>query len=273
MHNLIRYIRQNRKKIIGIAIIIAFLFIILQILNNLSKNNKKIEMNTANQNIFDKTNGIIRSDRSMVSGGSVSEKTMKNVNETVKEFVDKCNDNKPEEAYDMLTDNCKEAIYPNYEDFYENYYKNLFENNKKTYSIENWSRDIFIVRYTSDILSTGESIENKTYQDYLTVVEKDGKKKLNINKYIERVEYNKEKESDNIKIKVLYKDVFVDNEVYTMQITNNTNNTILMDTLKKTDGIYLKDDNDIRHESFSNELVKDDLKIDSRTYKSYKYKI
>ena len=181
MHNLIRYIRQNRKKIIGIAIIIAFLFIILQILNNLSKNNKKIEMNTANQNIFDKTNGIIRSDRSMVSGGSVSEKTMKNVNETVKEFVDKCNENKPEEAYDMLTDNCKEAVYPNYEDFYENYYKNLFENNKKTYSIENWSRDIFIVRYTSDILSTGESIENKTYQDYITVVEKDGKivKKVN----------------------------------------------------------------------------------------------
>ena len=75
----------------------------------------------AGSNLDDKTNGIIRSDRSMVSGGSVSEKTMKNVNETVKEFVDKCNDNKPEEAYDMLTDNCKEAIYPNYEDFYENY--------------------------------------------------------------------------------------------------------------------------------------------------------
>ena len=266
MHNFMRYIRQNRKQIIGIAIFIAFLIIILQILNNLSKNNSNMVSNTTSQNIFDKTNGVIRSDRTMVSGGSVSQTTIDSVNNLIKDFVEKCNNGKAEEAYNMLTNDCKEVLYPNYEDFYNNYYKNLFENNKKTYSIENWADDIFVVRYTADILSTGKSLENATYQDYITIVTQDDEKKLSINKYIGREQLNKENNSDNIKTEVLYKDVFMDYEIYNLKITNNTQKTILMDSLLKTDGIYLKDKNEIKHKAFSNELVKDDLTIYKRTH-------
>lgn len=267
MHNFLRYFRQNRKKIIRIAIFIAFLIILLQILDNFAKNNRNNEVNTVSQNIFEKTNGTIRSDRKMVTGGTVSETEINNVNSFIKDFVEKCNNGKAEEAYNMLTDNCKEVLYPSYEDFYNNYYKNLFENTKRTYSIENWANDIYIVRYTTDVLATGKTLENATYQDYITIVAQNGEKKLNINKYIGRVELNKTKDSDNIKAEVLYKDVFMDYEVYSMKITNNTNNTILMDSLLNADTIYLKDSKDIRHKAYQNELVKDDLKINKRTHK------
>ena len=39
MHNIMRFIRQNKKQIIRIAVIAAFLFLILQILNYLTENN------------------------------------------------------------------------------------------------------------------------------------------------------------------------------------------------------------------------------------------
>ena len=42
MHNIMRFIRQNKKQIIRIAVIAAFLFLILQILNYLTENNKNI---------------------------------------------------------------------------------------------------------------------------------------------------------------------------------------------------------------------------------------
>lgn len=273
MQNFMRYFRQNKERIIRIAIFIAFLILILQILNNWSKNNKDTEVSANVPNIYNSSNGTIRSDRTMVSGGSVSRETLNETNNIVENFVDRCNNGKVEEAYNMISNACKEVLYPNYEMFYNNYYKNLFENNKRTYSIENWSADTYVVKYTKDILSTGKTLENATYQDYITIVTENNEKKLNINKFIGRNNINKTSESDNIKTEVLYKDMYMDYEIYTMKILNNTENPILMDALKKADGIFLKDDKQVRHQAFSNELIKDDLKIYVRTYQCYYNKV
>lgn len=269
MQNFMRYFRQNKERIIRIAIFIAFLILILQILNNWSKNNKDTEVSANVPNIYNSSNGTIRSDRTMVSGGSVSRETLNETNNTVGNFVEKCNNGSVEEAYNMISNVCKEVLYPNYETFYNNYYKNLFENSKRTYSIENWSADTYVVKYTKDILSTGKTLENATYQDYITIVTENNEKKLNINKFIGRNSINKTSESDNIKTEVLYRDIYMDYEIYTMKIHNNNSNSILMNSLTRTNDIYLKDDKEIKHKAFSNELIKDDLKIYARTYKCY----
>ena len=70
-----------------------------------------------------------------------------------------------------------------------------------------------------------------SYSDYITIVNKDGNKKLNINRYIGRKILNKSKDSDNIKTEVLYSDRYMDYEIYKIKITNNTDNTILLDIL------------------------------------------
>ena len=128
MHNIMRFIRQNKKQIIRIAVIAAFLFLILQILNYLTENNKNINVNNnKEQSVYEKTNGTVVSDKSMVSGGKVSTSTMQSVNDIIKEFVENCNNQKIEEAYNMLTDECKEVLYPDIETFENNYYNNLFK--------------------------------------------------------------------------------------------------------------------------------------------------
>ena len=55
MHNIMRFIRQNKKQIIRIAVIAAFLFLILQILNYLTENNKNINNGLLFQN-YNNTN-------------------------------------------------------------------------------------------------------------------------------------------------------------------------------------------------------------------------
>lgn len=261
MHNLMRFIRQNKKQIIKVALIVAFLIGLLQLLNYLARQENKSSSGESKQDIYNTSNGTIISNKSAVSGGSISTSEIKKVNSEIEEFVKYCNENNIEEAYNMLSQSCKEELYQNINDFIEYYYEPLFKDERRTYTIENWTNNTYIVKFTGDLLATGKSASDFTYQDYITIVEEDGKTKLNINKYIGREEINKEYISDNIKAVVLYREKYMDYEVYEIKITNNTGNTILLDQLKETDNIYLKDSNETKHIAYTNEIIKDDLQI------------
>lgn len=260
MHNLMRFIRQNKKQIIKVALIVAFLILMLQLLNYFAANQTS-DYSNSKSDIYNTSNGTIISDKSAVSGGSISTSEINKVNNKIDEFVKYCNEHNTEEAYNMLSDSCKEELYPDVNDFISNYYEPLFKEERRNYSIENWTGNTYIVKFTGDLLATGKSANNSTYQDYITIVEENGQTKLNINKYIGREEINKKSSSDNIEAIVLYREKYMDYEVYKMQITNNTGSTILLDQLTKTDGIYLKDSNDTKHIVYSNEIIKDDLQI------------
>ena len=56
----------------------------------------------------------------------------------------------------MLTDKCKELVYPSLKSFKLNYYDNVFKGEKKAYSFENWFGNTYYVKLTSDALSTGK---------------------------------------------------------------------------------------------------------------------
>lgn len=261
MHNLMRFIRQNKKQIIKVALIVAFLIGLLQLLNYLARQENKSSSGESKQDIYNTSKGTIISDKSAVSGGSVSTSEIKKVNSEIEEFVKYCNESNIEEAYSMLSQSCKEELYQNINDFIEYYYEPLFKNERRTYTIENWTNNTYMVKFTGDLLATGKSASDFTYQDYITIVEENGESKLNINKYIGREEINKEYESDNIKALVLYREKYMDYEIYEIKVTNNTGNTILLDQLKETDSIYLKDSNNTKHIAYTNEIIKDDLQI------------
>lgn len=260
MHNLMRFIRQNKKQIIKVALIVAFFILMLQLLNYFAANQTSNDSNRKSD-IYNTSNGTILSDKSAVSGGSISTSEINKVNSKIDEFVKYCNEHNTEEAYNMLSVSCKEELYPEINDFISNYYEPLFKDEKRNYSIENWASNTYIVKFTGDLLATGKSANDSTYQDYITIIEENGQTKLNINKYIGREEINKKSSSDNIEAIVLYREKYMDYEVYKMQITNHTGSTILLDQLTKTDGIYLKDNNDTKHIAYSNEMIKDDLQI------------
>ena len=229
MHNLMRFIRQNRKQIIRVALIVAFLIGLLQLLNYLAGQENKSKSGESKKDIYNTSNGTIISDKSAVSGGSISTSEIKKVNSEIEEFVKYCNENNTEEAYNMISQSCKEELYPNIDDFIEYYYNSLFKDERRTYTIENWVNDTYMVRFTGDLLATGKSASDFTYQDYITIVEEHGEVKLNINKYIGREEINKEYTSNNIQAVVLYREKYMDYEVYEIKVTNNTGDTILLD--------------------------------------------
>lgn len=133
MHKFMRFVRQNKKKIIKVALIVAFLFGCLQLLNYVAKSNEnQIEIKSNNKSdIKNETNGAIVSDKSAISGGSVSTTEIKKVSSKIEEFVGYCNEHDVEKAYDMLSDSCKEELYPSQEYFEENYYNQIFEKGKK----------------------------------------------------------------------------------------------------------------------------------------------
>lgn len=260
MHNLMRFIRQNRKQIIKVALIVAFLILMLQLMNYFAANQTS-EYSNSKSDIYNTSNGTIISDKSAVSGGSISTSEINKVNNKISEFIKYCNEHNTEEAYNMLSNSCKEELYPEINDFISNYYEPLFKEEKRNYSIENWASNTYIVKFTGDLLATGKAANDFTYQDYITIVEENGQTKLNINKYIGREEINKKSSSDNIEAVVLYREKYMDYEKYKIQVTNNTDGTILLDQLLETDNIYLKDSNGTKHLAISNEIIKDDLQI------------
>lgn len=260
MHKILRYIRQNTRQIIKVALFVAFLILLIPLLNSITTKSTESKEERKKE-LYEKSNGTIISNKSSVTGGAISNTTMEKVNKIIEEFVKLCNDKNIEGAYNLISDECKEELYPNLESFKEQYYEPLFKNEKRTYTIENWMEDTYVVKFTRDLLATGKSAKDFSYQDYITIVEEDNKIKLNINKYVGKEEINKEYDSDEIEAVVLCKEIYMDYEIYEMKITNKTGNTILMDQLTKTDSIYLEDTNGTKHSAYSNEIVKDNLQI------------
>ena len=264
---------MNKKKIIKVALIIAFLFIILQILNFLSGQKNDIQFNNDYSNIQKETNGTIKSDKSAVSGKKVSEKEIKKVGNIINQFVDFCNDKEIEKAYDLLSIQCKEVLYNSIDSFKEGYYGKLFNGEKRTYTVQNWTSDTYMVKFTEDLLSTGRTISETSYTDYITIINENGEKKLNINNLIWKKEINKEKQKDNIYTRVLSEIQYMEYSIYELEVTNNNNDIIeLRQPSAEKKGIYLKDSKDTKHYAYINELTEDDLIIPSKLTKKVRIK-
>lgn len=254
-----RIINQNLKTIILVILGIIFVIAIIQTLNHFVKTLNK---NDVNEIIEEGKNNTLL-DSSLYPAISQKSTTDIKYTATYKNVIDKflklCNEKKAEEAYEMLSKECKEVLYSDYDSFYNNYYKSNFASNK-SYSIQNWNENIFKVDIKEDILSTGGKIENNI-QDFITVVTEDEQYKLNINNYIRRTEINKETILDNIVFKVTKKDTFMREERYYLSITNNGKNEVLLDNLQNTSSIYLLDSNKVQYPITNDKLTTQQLNL------------
>lgn len=262
MYKLIRFYNQNRKKIFKIILIIVLIIAIIQLLNYFAKNKTK-EKTEENSNTISNINNQqeLLSNKSAISGENVPETKLKNDSNVIEEFFKYCNEQNIDSAYGMLTDECKEEMFPTIEDFNSIYYSKIFNGDKKSYTVENWIGDIYQVTITGDILSTGKLDNSETKQDYITVVKNNKEYKLNINNYVGRKITNKTTEYKDIKVTIQSIDTFMDYEIYNLSIENNTGNTILLDKGDSTKSIYLLDSKDIKYYFYSNEIIQNRLII------------
>lgn len=261
----------NKSKIlmaIFVVVVVVLISIIVNILNSLRKNNtvENVELSTNIQqtdtSIGNFTDIYVEDNESVVTGESIGSSHINTIG-TIEQLVQLCNEQKVEEAYNLLSDECKEEVYPSLESFRNNYYNTIFNGKKKNISVENWANNIYKVTFEDDALSTGVYTAEGAIQDYITVVSTDNNElKLNINNYIGRREINKTNNAvSGVEITALNTDTYMDYQTFTFRVKNNTNKTILLDDKFSTDNMYITDSNGNQYTAYIHELSEAQLTV------------
>lgn len=276
MNNFIRYYNQNRRLIWRIVVIIIAIWIFLRFLNYLSINNNKKKISSNNNvtnnstlnNQYTTNDSTYTSNNSAVSGSSVNKKILNETQSLLDVFYGYCNKKDLASAYDMLTDECKELIYPSLNIFEKNYYNNVFKGYTKAYSFENWYNDTYYVKISDNALATGKVDNIDVKYDYVTI----NNNKLNISSYLGRTNLNKESTQHNVNIMVNYKDVFMDYEIYNVTVKNSTGNTISLTDISDSSAINLMDSNNIKYGIYNHELVSGELIVENNYKRKFNLK-
>ena len=272
MNRFIRWYNQNRKSIWATIAIIVIIIGVIQLINYFYKVRNEEELSNLGNQIQNTTinynynNVRIEDNRSGLTGEVISENQETEIG-VIDDFINYCNENNLQSAYDLLTDECKEEMYPTLEDFQESYYNQVFNNVKKNVSVENWIRNIYKVNFNEDFLSTGRYSKENTIQDYITVVAVNNQYKLNINGYIGREEIAKSKEDNNITIEVETTDIYMDYQFYKIKVTNHSENTILLDDGVNINAMYIEDENGNQYSAYTHELNEGQLIVSPRETK------
>ncbi len=261
MNKFIRYYNQNRREMFIILIIILCIIILLQFINSriAKKNIKEPYDNTtiSTQNISEQYKGTTNTYQ--IIDGNINTITAEKDIDCIIKFIECCNKKNVEEAYNMLTDECKEVLFPTLEDFKKSYYNNNFKTNK-TYNIQSWSNSTYKVDLKENMLYTGKTNENNI-QDFITVIQNQDECRLNINTFIKKEDLNKSNYIKNINVEVISSCTFMTYEKYKLKIKNDNDFELLLDDLQKTDTIYVTDENNIKYPSYSHEISKEQLRI------------
>lgn len=187
-------------------------------------------------------NTVYNPSKTVISGSDVSKKEFEQENNLVNEFVNYCNQKNYNQAYELLSDDCKEREFPKESDFIKKYCDKIFDTEKE-YNLQSWitleNCVTYRIRYTDDFISTGEYKNSTKYEDYITVVTKNDEKKLNINNYIKTEEIGKKTKTEGMEIEVLEEDTYLNYIIYRINIKNTTNTEILLDRLNTNENTKL----------------------------------
>lgn len=261
MHRLRSFYNRNKKTIfiVGFCIIIGYM--IIRYLNNYYiEKTRKMQQSYNNSSSMQKATTVIENQGFDLSEGKKTENTIRQHKDVIDQFYNYCNKKNMLKAYNMLTDECKQSKYPTIDHFENNYYNNIF-NTTKSYVIESWNGNTYRVKIQEDILSTGKANNTTFMEDYVTIIDTNNTKKININGYIKKEIISKQFKNEIVTIKVNSKDVYMDYEIYNITIKNNSNIKLLIDDLKDSESIYLTEEKGAKYHFVNYELTKEQLEI------------
>ena len=233
-----RFIKKNRKKVIFVVITVAIIIAINYILKNMPE--EEIPKTTYEPNV------------AVMDESEVPKKWHSEIENRIKTFVDYCNNKEYENAYDMISDDCKDALYPVIGDFKE-YVDKRFQV-KRIYSIQNFSniskQYIYDVNFMSDFMATGSTGTNYGYvQEKFVFTEDDNSLKFAIGGFVRTNILDAFVEDENLKIVTKKKNVYYDHETYTVDITNKTDYPIVLGDGTGEDEIAISVNEQLREET------------------------
>lgn len=275
MRKLLSYWNQNKRKILITIAVIALVIIIIQIANAMVKEqNKKDSNNQIGKNIV--ANDITKPSEAVVSNDKLTEKETKENSDFIEQFVNYCNQHKIEEAYNLLTDDCKAELYPTKEIFTSNYVNQIF-GEQVNYELQLWytASNCYTYRITynkGNLLQTGGQTSTGNFLDYITLIKQNGEYKLNINKFIHKEALNKQGSNEGVEVTISSKSIYVDYEIYHMTVQNNTQKTILLNDGTNANNFSLIGTNNSTFSSDISELSVSSLTLDAQYRKAIEIK-
>ena len=177
--------------------------------------------------------------------GEVPVKYREKIKETIDKYFNYCKSKQYEEAYNLLSDNCKKSLYENNVQEFKEYVDAIYTSNSLTYYLQNYSNydDVYIyqISISEDIEASGTTTGNDSYVEKMSLIKEDDDSfKIGNNNYITTVTLNKIAEESNLKIKVEDVDVLYNKEIYNVTITNRSSNYILLADLSVDNEITLE---------------------------------
>ena len=263
MHKLLRYYSQNKLKIWAILLAIILGYALLIVLNNTIANQNTEEENNDQETTSNNVVSYHNESKSMVTDNRVSDLYSDEIGAVINQFFTYCINHEPEKAYNMVANDTKQVLYQTEELFEKNYYENKFAGNKQ-FSFQSWSSSdgifAYQVRIFDNMLATGQTNDNYI-EEYVTITVDAGNYKLNLNSYIGRKQINVKNEDDNLYVQVGMIDRYLDYEVYTFNIQNKTDKSIILDTRRDTDTCYVVDSLGNNFEAVLYENKEEDLEF------------
>lgn len=211
--------KKNKRKIL----IVIIIWLIIIIINSILKN--RPEVIPAPSTTYTPHVSVMDSDE------EVPEKYQEPIEDLVETYFNYCNNGEYEKAYNLITEDCKKNNYPTLESF-TGYVNEIFEGKKKIYNIQSYSivnnNYIYSIRILDDILANGTTDGYYYYEEKIILTEENGNMKLSIAEFIDEEEPNIVVEDDYMVIKILKKVVDYETETYTVEVTNKTDNYIVI---------------------------------------------
>ena len=261
-----RYFNKNIRKIIIVFAIIILVIIIIQVLNSFAKKDNNAELNN---DISESVTSKVQRE-TVITEGKVDKEENDQISTLINNFISKCNEKNIEDAYNMLSSDCKEQMYPNVNVFKKSYYDVIFSITREV-GIESWMTKNGI--YTYKVTLTGNSISLANIaqtEDYYSIIKENNELKLNINSFIGKKDINKEKETDNLKIKLNKVYMYMDYETYDIEVYNKKNQSIKLDTRSKSETMFVEDNKNNKYFAKNYELTDFDLTINAKSNKDIK---
>ena len=229
---LIKWIKSHKKTVILMAIL---LLIIIITRNNYLKKMKENQYNppittyTPHQSVYDNEK-------------TVPEKQQKQIEDLVSVYFNYCNNQEYEKAYDLITTDCKNKLYPTLESF-KQYVDYVFQGKKKIYNIQNYSivdnTYIYTIKILDDIMATGTTEGYYYYEEKIVLTEENGQMKLSIGEYVKNEKLSIIAEDDNMVVEIQNKSVDYETETYTVRIRNKTDKYLVISDNTQNNEIVL----------------------------------
>ena len=258
MRKIRKFFIDNRNTIIKVAGITIILIVLIQVMNQIALKGveNEEEIPTLEETDYGQKEEII-------SGNIKNDSDYNKEKNIMQQFSDYCNNKNYQEAYEILTDNCKSALFPTLELFKTNYVDIYFPN-KKTCSFQSWNNKTYMVEIRDDLMTTGKYEEDNYTEDYYTIHDS----KLSIKGFIGRNYMSNKAEDSDIEISVQYIDYYMDYTDVKFNVKNKNNEKVLLDTQENNTQTILVDKKNIGYSSKIKEISKEELMIPAHSQKN-----